>query len=55
MVRVLASSTIDRGFIGGIMVRVLASSAIDRGFDPVRGKPKTIKLVFFASPLSTQN
>ena len=32
MVRVLASSAEDRGFIGGVMVRVLASSAEDRGF-----------------------
>ena len=33
------------------MVSVLASSAVDRG----RIKPKTIKLVFVASPLSTQH
>jgi hypothetical protein len=32
MVIVLASSTVDRGFIGGVMVIVLASSAVDRGF-----------------------
>ena len=40
--------------IGGVMVSVLASSAVDRGFEPGRVKPKTIKLVFVASPLSTQ-
>jgi hypothetical protein len=28
----LASSAVDRGFIGGVMVSVLASSAVDRGF-----------------------
>jgi hypothetical protein len=32
MVSVLASSEVDRGFIGGVMVSVLASSEIDRGF-----------------------
>ena len=36
--------------IGGVMVSMLASSAADRGFEP-----KTIKLVFVASPLSTQH
>ena len=40
--------------IGGVMVSVLASSAVDCGFEPDRVKPKTIKLVFVASPLSTQ-
>jgi hypothetical protein len=29
---VLASSLVDRGFIGGVMVSVLASSLVDRGF-----------------------
>jgi hypothetical protein len=29
---VLASSVVDRGFIGGVMVSVLASSEIGRGF-----------------------
>ena len=38
--------------IGGVMVSVLASSA---GSSPGRVKPKTIKLVFVASPLSTQH
>ena len=28
----LASSLVDRGFIGGVMVSVLASSLVDRGF-----------------------
>ena len=32
MVSVLASSVVDRGFIGGVMVSVFASSAVDRGF-----------------------
>jgi hypothetical protein len=41
--------------IGGVMVSVLASSAVNRGFEPVRVKPKTKKLVFAASPLSTQH
>ena len=41
--------------IGGVMVSVLASSAVDCGFEPDRVKPKTIKLVFVASPLSTQH
>ena len=31
MVSVLASSLVDRGFIGGVMVSVLASSLVDRG------------------------
>ena len=41
---------IKKKCIDGVMVSVLASSALDRGF-----KPKTIKLVFVASPLSTQH
>ena len=49
MVSVLASSVVDRGFIGGVMVSVLTSSVVDRGF-----KPKTIKVVFVTSLLSTQ-
>ena len=32
MVRMLASSVVDRGFIGDVMVRMLASSMVDRGF-----------------------
>ena len=32
----------------------LASSAVDRGFEPRRVTPKTMKLVFAASLLSTQ-
>ena len=32
MVRVFASSVVDRGFIGDVMVRVFASSVVDRGF-----------------------
>jgi hypothetical protein len=34
---------------------MLASCAVDRGFEPGWVKPKTIKLVFVASPLSTQH
>ena len=37
------------------MVSVLALSVVDREFEPRRVKPKTIKLVFVASPLSTQH
>ena len=38
------------------MVSVLASSAVDRGFEPRSGQSKDyIKLVFIASPLSTQH
>ena len=40
---------------GGVMVSVLASSALDRGFKYRSVKPKTVKLVFVASPISTQN
>ena len=53
MVSVLASSAVDRGFISGVMVSVLSLNAVDRGFDRI--KPKTIKLVFVASPLGTQH
>ena len=41
--------------IGGVMVSVLASSAVDRGFEPRSGQTKDYKLVFVASPLSTQH
>ena len=41
---------IDENRIGGVMVSVLASSSVDPEF-----KPKTMKLVFVASPLSTQH
>jgi hypothetical protein len=37
------------------MASVLAPCAAHRGFEPSRVKPKTIKLVFVASPLSTQH
>jgi hypothetical protein len=37
------------------MVRVPASSVVNCGFEPGRVKPKTIKLVFVASPLSMQH
>ena len=40
--------------IGGVMVNVLASSTVDVVLSPDRVNPKTIKLVFFASPLITQ-
>ena len=38
-----------------VMVRVLASSAVDRGFEARSGQSKDFKLVFVASPLSTQH
>jgi len=41
--------------IGGVMVSVLASSAVDRGLEPGRVKPKTIQLVFVASPQGTHH
>ena len=37
--------------VGGVMVSVLAASVVDRGFKPRWVKPKTMKLVFVASPL----
>ena len=37
-----------------VMVSVLASSAVDRRFEPRSGQTKDKKLVFVASPLSTQ-
>jgi hypothetical protein len=40
MVSVLASSAVDRGFIGGVMVSVLASILVDRGFEPRSGQTK---------------
>ena len=36
------------------MVSVLAWSVVDRGFEPRWDKPKTIKLIFVASAISTQ-
>ena len=36
------------------MVSVLASSVVDHSSSPGRVKPKTIKLVFAASPISIQ-
>jgi hypothetical protein len=44
----------DMNRIGDVMVIVLAVSVIDRWFEPGRVKPKTIKLVYVVSPLSTQ-
>ena len=38
-----------------VMVSVLASSAVDRGFEARSGQSKDFKLVFVASPLSTQH
>jgi hypothetical protein len=40
--------------IGGIMVSMLDAIGVDCGFETVRVKPKTIKLVFATSSLSTQ-
>ena len=48
------SGALQLNLFGGVMVSVLASSAVDRGFEPGRVKPKTMKLVFVASPLRTQ-
>jgi len=47
--------SVKQNRIGGIMVNVVASSAVDRGSSPGQIKPKTIKLVFVASPLSMQH
>ena len=44
MVSVLASSVVDRGFIGGAMVSMLASSVVDRGFEPQSGQTKDYKI-----------
>ena len=48
-----SSTCVNR--IGGVMVSVLASSAVDVGLSPSRVKPRIMKLVFVASPLSTQH
>ena len=37
------------------MVSMLSSSGEGRGFKPWPGQPKTLKLVFAASPLSTKH
>jgi hypothetical protein len=42
-------------YLSGVIVCVLISRAVDRGFEPGRVKPKTLKLVFVASSLSTQH
>ena len=55
LVNMLVSCAVDHGFIGGVLVNVLASCAVDHGFEPDRVKTKTIKLVFVASPLSTEH
>ena len=55
MVSMLASSVAARRFIGGVMVSMLASSVAARRFNPQSIKPKTIKLVFVASSLSTKH
>jgi hypothetical protein len=39
--------------VGGVMVSM--QSVVDREFEPRSGQPKTIKLVFVASPLSMQH
>ena len=51
----LSNKSIPINVIGGVMVSLLASSSVDRGFEPGRVKPKTIKLIFVASPLSAQH
>jgi hypothetical protein len=40
LVSVLASSVVDRVFIGGVTVSVVASSAVDRVFEPRLDKIK---------------
>ena len=40
--------------IGSEMVCMITSNAVNRVFEPVRSKPKTIKLEFAACSLSTQ-
>ena len=55
MVIIIDSSEVDNGFIGDVMVVMIASSEVDSGFEYDRVKPKTLKLVFVASPLSTQH
>ena len=41
--------------IGGVTVSVLASSAVGRGFEFRSSQSKTTKLIFAASPVSTQH
>ena len=41
--------------ICGIKIGVLASSAVDRGCEPQSVKPKSIKLIFVASPLTMRH
>ena len=44
MVSVLTSSTVDHGFISGVMVSVLTSSTVDHGFEPQLGQTKDYKI-----------
>jgi len=48
---VIASVSVSSVSVSSVSV----SSVVDRGFKPVRVKPKTIKLVFVASPLHRQH
>ena len=41
-------------FIGGVIISMLASGVIDCGLGHGHFKPKIIKLIFAASPLSIQ-
>jgi hypothetical protein len=41
--------------IAGVMVCMLTSCTVNHGFNPGAVKPKTMKLVFVAFPLSTQH
>ena len=50
----MSCTSVNRNRIGGVMDSVLASSEVDRGFEPSQVKPKTMKSVCVASPLSTQ-
>jgi hypothetical protein len=51
----LTPAYINMNRIGCVMVSMLTSSAVGRGFESGRVIPKTIKLVFVVSLLSTQH
>ena len=40
----LASSAVDRVFIGGVTISMLASSAVDRVFEPRSGQTKIYQI-----------
>ena len=45
----------QKNSISGVMVSTLSSNGVDHGFEPDQIKPKTVKLVFVASPQSLQD